>query len=51
MRSQLLKFVGVQTDSLTAALKFKPVALGSTDLKISAGLAATVSVEVVRPSR
>ncbi|OLB18917.1 MAG: hypothetical protein AUI99_04400 [Gemmatimonadetes bacterium 13_1_40CM_3_69_22] len=51
VRSQLLKFVGVQTDSLTAALKFKPVALGSTDLKISAGLAATVSVEVVRPSR
>jgi hypothetical protein len=51
VRSQLLRFVGVQSDSLTAAIKFKPVAIGTTDLTISAGLTATVSVEVVRPRR
>ena len=51
VRSQLLRFVGVQSDSLTATLKFKPVAVGTTDLTISAGLTATVSVEVVRPRR
>jgi len=51
VRSQLLRFVGVQSDSLTAAIRFKPVALGTTDLTIAAGLTATVSVEVVRPRR
>jgi hypothetical protein len=50
-RSQLLRFVGVQSDSLTATLKFKPIAIGTTDLTIAAGLTASVSVEVVRPRR
>jgi hypothetical protein len=51
VRSQLLRFVGVESDSLTAVIKFKPVVIGTTDLTISAGLTATVSVEVVRPRR
>lgn len=50
-RSQLLRFVGVESDSLTAAIKFKPVAAGMTSLTISAGLTATVAVEVVSPRR
>jgi hypothetical protein len=50
-RRQLVEFVGVTTDSLTAALTFKPIALGTTALTIAAGLTATVSVDVVRPSR
>src|SRR6266516_1098640 len=50
-RSQLLRFVGVESDSLTAAIRFKPVAAGTTSLTISAGLTATVAVEVVSPRR
>src|SRR5436309_215134 len=50
-RSQLLRLVGVESDSLTAAIKFRPVAAGMTSLTISAGLTATVAVEVVSPRR
>ena len=45
---QLVKLVSVQSDSLATVLTFKPIALGTTDLTIVAGLRASVSVDVVR---
>jgi len=48
-RRQLLKALGVRSDSLTASLTFKPTGLGTTDLTIAGGLTASVSVEVVSP--
>jgi hypothetical protein len=49
-RRQLLKALGVRSDSLTASLTFKPTGLGTTDLTIAGGLTASVSVEVVPPA-
>lgn len=50
-RRQLLTALGVESDSLSASLRFQPIALGSTDLTIAVGLSASVSVEVVTPHK
>ena len=48
---QLVKLLDVQSDSLTTILRFMPIALGTTDLKLTLGLKTSVTVEVVRSTR
>jgi hypothetical protein len=50
-RRQLLRALGVQSDSQVTSIRFKPTAVGSTDLTFALGLTASVSVEVVSPRR
>jgi len=45
---QLLKLQSVQSDSVATYLRFKPLALGTTDLTLAAGLRTHVAVDIVR---
>ncbi|HYS21854.1 MAG TPA: Ig-like domain-containing protein [Gemmatimonadales bacterium] len=50
-RWQLVKLLGIQSDSLTTMFRFQPLALGITDLTLNLGLKTSVSIEVVRSGR
>ncbi len=45
---QLLKLQSVQSDSVATYLRFKPLALGTTDLTLAVGLRTHVAVDIVR---
>lgn len=49
-RRGLLRAIGVQSDGLSASIRFRPIEVGTTDLTIAIGLKVSVSVEVVSRS-